>query len=193
MIVLLAGLSSCSCSLDSAPVPFPDSTHFLFLLSFIFHCFLVSGCVTSAETVLIQEQSYEKLLARLLSLPSAITNNHSSSRDRQHPFHGREGREIIVVCLSPQSVAAIAQLLSIAASGQPADTKETGASDSATSTTATSSSSSNAGAGTNASPCITAAQVFLQVAGVLKRAGDPHNTAMTETKYLYLTYWLTRL
>ena len=158
-------------------------------LSLVSHCLsttscLISGCVTSAETVLIQEQSYEKLLARLLSLPSAITalptittnidNNCCSSGHQQPSIH--EGGEIIVVCLSPQSVAAIAQLLSIAGCDHPAGETVESASSTTTTTApsscSSSSSSSNDGTNTSASPCITPAQVFLQVAGVLKRAGD---------------------
>ena len=51
-------------------------------------CLACSGCVTSAETVLIQEHSYQKLLDRLRDL----------SRNE----------DLVVVCLSPQSIASIA-------------------------------------------------------------------------------------
>ena len=51
-------------------------------------CLACSGCVTSAETVLIQEHSYQKLLDRLRDL----------SRDD----------DLVVICLSPQSIASIA-------------------------------------------------------------------------------------
>ena len=166
--------------------PYPDSIDFHSLVPLSYPPLLVffSGCVTSAETVLIQEQSYEKLLTRLLSLPSAITalpTTTTNSNGHQQPsFH--EGGEIIVVCLSPQSVAAIAQLLSITGGEQPAGATVEGAS--STTTTAPSSSStsssSNDGISTSVSPCITAAQVFLQVAGVLKRAGYPQLVAFYE-------------
>ena len=53
-------------------------------------CLACSGCVTSAETVLIQEQSHDKLLARL------------SDRDG-----------IVVVAISPQSRASIATALGL--------------------------------------------------------------------------------
>lgn len=52
---------------------------------------LFSGCVTSAETVLIQEQSYEKLLDKLSTSNSAAT--------------------VIVVAISPNSKASIAHFL----------------------------------------------------------------------------------
>ena len=52
-------------------------------------CLACSGCVTSAETVLIQEQSYHKLYDRIKS-------------------HNDVDEDIIVVCLSPQSIASIA-------------------------------------------------------------------------------------
>ena len=51
----------------------------------------ISGCVTSAETVLIQEQSYEKLLDKLSS-----SSNHKS---------------VIAVAISPNSKASIAHFL----------------------------------------------------------------------------------
>lgn len=54
-------------------------------------CLACSGCVTSAETVLIQEQSYEKLLARLASRAADDC--------------------MIVVALSPQSRASLAAQL----------------------------------------------------------------------------------
>jgi iron only hydrogenase large subunit-like protein len=53
-------------------------------------CLACSGCVTSAETVLIQEQSYQKLLDRIMS------NNKE---------------DLIVVCISPQSVASVTSFL----------------------------------------------------------------------------------
>lgn len=49
-------------------------------------CLACSGCVTSAETILIEEQSYDKLL------------------DIIH-----EGTKIVVVCISPQTVASFAE------------------------------------------------------------------------------------
>ena len=52
-------------------------------------CLACSGCVTSAESVLIEEQSYHKLLDKI----SIRTNIEE---------------DIIVVCLSPQSVASMA-------------------------------------------------------------------------------------
>ena len=52
-------------------------------------CLACSGCVTSAETVLIQEQSYHKLYDRLKS-------------------HNDATEDVIVVCLSPQSIASMA-------------------------------------------------------------------------------------
>ena len=54
-------------------------------------CLACSGCVTSAETVLIQEQSFEKLLARLASRA--------------------EDNCLVVVALSPQSRASLAAQL----------------------------------------------------------------------------------
>lgn len=54
---------------------------------------LHSGCVTSAETVLIQEQSYEKLLYQL-HLPT-------------------ESRPDIVVAISPNSIASLANFLAL--------------------------------------------------------------------------------
>lgn len=51
-------------------------------------CLACSGCVTSAETVLIQEQSFLKLLERL-------GDNAKSD-------------EIVIMCLSPQSIASMA-------------------------------------------------------------------------------------
>jgi hypothetical protein len=62
-------------------------------------CLACSGCVTSAETVLIQEQSYEKLLERLQRLQAGTS-------------HDDDDDVVVVVCLSPQSVASIAHLLS---------------------------------------------------------------------------------
>ena len=59
-------------------------------------CLACSGCVTSAETVLIQEQSYQKLLDRI-------------SDDRK-----RNG--VVIVCLSPQSVASMATFIGISSS-----------------------------------------------------------------------------
>eukprot|EP00596_Hydrurales_sp_CCMP1899_P007117 CAMPEP_0119052856 /NCGR_PEP_ID=MMETSP1177-20130426/74012_1 /TAXON_ID=2985 /ORGANISM="Ochromonas sp, Strain CCMP1899" /LENGTH=387 /DNA_ID=CAMNT_0007032557 /DNA_START=208 /DNA_END=1368 /DNA_ORIENTATION=- len=53
-------------------------------------CLACSGCVTSAETVLIQEQSYQKLLDRIMS------NNKD---------------DLIAVCISPQSVASVTSFL----------------------------------------------------------------------------------
>lgn len=52
-------------------------------------CLACSGCVTSAETVLIQEQSYHRLYERLKS-------------------HNNVDEDIIAVCLSPQSIASMA-------------------------------------------------------------------------------------
>ena len=57
-------------------------------------CLACSGCVTSAETVLIQQQSSSKLMAKL--------------RDQS-----RGPRDIVVVAMSPQSRAAIASRLGI--------------------------------------------------------------------------------
>ena len=54
-------------------------------------CLLFSGCVTSAETMLIQEQSYEKLLYKLN--PTTVENTS------------------IVVTISPNSKASIASFL----------------------------------------------------------------------------------
>ena len=88
-----------------------------------------------------------------------------------------------MVCLSPQSTAAIAQLLSIAGGEQPAGATVEGAnstSSTASSSSSSSSSSSNDGTSAGASPCITASQVFLQVAGVLKRAGNAQFVALVE-------------
>ena len=59
-------------------------------------CLACSGCVTSAETVLIQEQSFLKLLERL--------GDHAKSD------------EIVIVCLSPQSIASIATLVGTSSS-----------------------------------------------------------------------------
>ena len=87
-------------------------------------CLACSGCVTSAETVLIQEQSYEKLLVRL-----------------QAQREGRGADDVVVVCLSPQSVASIAHLLALQGDGNGPST-----------------------------PC-DAAAVFLYLAGALKGAG----------------------
>lgn len=57
-------------------------------------CLACSGCVTSAETVLIQEQSYEKLFAKL----TTQQQNHDSN-------------EIILLAISPQSRASLATSL----------------------------------------------------------------------------------
>lgn len=54
----------------------------------VFACLLISGCVTSAEEVLIQEQSYNKLVDVLSA-----------------------GSGSVVVTLSPQTVASIAHVL----------------------------------------------------------------------------------
>jgi iron only hydrogenase large subunit-like protein len=54
---------------------------------------MFSGCVTSAETVLIQEQSYEKLLIQL-NIP-------------------RSRRPLIAVAISPNSRASIAHFLNM--------------------------------------------------------------------------------
>jgi iron only hydrogenase large subunit-like protein len=59
-------------------------------------CLACSGCVTSAETVLIQEQSFLKLLERL--------GDHARSD------------EIVIVCLSPQSIASMATFVGTSSS-----------------------------------------------------------------------------
>ena len=59
-------------------------------------CLACSGCVTSAETVLIQEQSYQKLL------------------DRLSVFTGVD--DLVVVCLSPQSIASMATFVGTSSS-----------------------------------------------------------------------------
>ena len=59
----------------------------------------ISGCVTSAETVLIQEQSYDKLLSLLLK-----QNQHSTTEGIKDL---EENNLVIVVALSPQSVASV--------------------------------------------------------------------------------------
>jgi iron only hydrogenase large subunit-like protein len=61
-------------------------------------CLACSGCVTSAETVLIQEQSYEKLLNKL------ELARYAKVQDGDYP-------EMLVVCISPQSIASIAGFL----------------------------------------------------------------------------------
>lgn len=63
-----------------------ELTHHLFICLF-------SGCVTSAETMLIQEQSYEKLLYKLNPITLETTS--------------------IVVAISPNSKASIASFLGI--------------------------------------------------------------------------------
>ena len=80
---------------------FSDSAHYSSFYRLLSTACLVSGCVTSAETVLIQEQSYEKLLARLLSLPSAITappsltrpTTNDNNNDNDHGNDNHEGNE----------------------------------------------------------------------------------------------------
>jgi iron only hydrogenase large subunit-like protein len=59
-------------------------------------CLACSGCVTSAETVLIQEQSYQKLLGRLTDFSRAD--------------------DLVVVCLSPQSIASMATFVGTSSS-----------------------------------------------------------------------------
>jgi iron only hydrogenase large subunit-like protein len=59
-------------------------------------CLACSGCVTSAETVLIQEQSYQKLLDRLRDFSRVD--------------------DLVVVCLSPQSIASMATFVGTSSS-----------------------------------------------------------------------------
>lgn len=78
-------------------------------------CLACSGCVTSAEAVLIQEQGYEKLLQRIGaihetdSLPMESDDGVKSSSDSYNS--GQRG--VIVVALSPNSTASIAQQLGL--------------------------------------------------------------------------------
>ena len=59
-------------------------------------CLACSGCVTSAETVLIQEQNYQRLLDRLRDFSRVD--------------------DLVVVCLSPQSIASMATFVGTSSS-----------------------------------------------------------------------------
>jgi iron only hydrogenase large subunit-like protein len=63
----------------------------LFLIYYNFYFY--SGCVTSAETVLIQDQSIHKLFEKLLAITS------------------KEDDDIVIVCISPQTKASISNIL----------------------------------------------------------------------------------
>lgn len=62
-------------------------------------CLACSGCVTSAETVLVQEQSIDKLMEKL---------KQSSSLQASQLQSGTQKRCAIIVCISPQSLASLA-------------------------------------------------------------------------------------
>ena len=88
--------------IKSAPVSIPSSSSKKATVS-LNDCLACSGCVTSAETVLIQEQSTSKLTNKLKSLKTAVTDLEDPGKPR----------ELIVVTLSPNSVASMANRLSI--------------------------------------------------------------------------------
>ena len=70
--------------------PVGDSTDYKFVLRVIRA--LYSGCVTSAETVLIQQQSYESFLREIKNINSPDSTE-----------------TIVVVAISPNSLASISE------------------------------------------------------------------------------------
>ena len=71
-------------------LPVGDSTEYNFVLHVIRA--LYSGCVTSAETVLIQQQSYESFLREIKNINSPDSTE-----------------TIVVVAISPNSLASISE------------------------------------------------------------------------------------
>ncbi|CAI5460861.1 unnamed protein product [Closterium sp. Yama58-4] len=64
-------------------------------------CLACSGCVTTAETVMLEQQSAHHMLQHL---PHPRTHADSAGQTG----HGEQGRKVVVVSLSPQSRAALA-------------------------------------------------------------------------------------
>ena len=70
-------------------------------------CLACSGCVTSAETVLMEQQSVEEFLGQNFSLEG------NQPLGGTHDGGGRGGRRRLVVTLSPQSTASLAVKYSV--------------------------------------------------------------------------------
>ena len=73
-------------------------------------CLACSGCVTSAETILIQEQSTSKLVSKLKYLQTP--SSEQMAIDADDPS---KPEELLIVTISPNSIASIANRLSIGA------------------------------------------------------------------------------
>lgn len=76
-------------------------------------CLACSGCVTSAETVLITEQSVERLVAVLQAQRAARVAAAAAAADAEELQ--RAARRAIVVSVSPQAQAAFATHLGVSA------------------------------------------------------------------------------